>query len=135
MAKVCFLLNRFIPSSKDTEILSLYNILPNFIKISQELFEIIDIKIYTHTDTQTHRHIHADENNTCTKNKVFGPGKYSKKLKKYYTPGPMCRRTHKSLVYWITSNFLTDRRLRRICSIFVRRQHLGPLLPVKNVFP
>ena len=64
---------------------------------------------------------------------LFMTGKLMKHV--HYSPGPMCRRTHESLVYWITSNFLTDRRLRRICSIFVRRQHLGPLLPVKNVFP
>ena len=38
-------------------------ILPSFIKIGQELFEIIDQQIYIQTDTQTHRHIYADENN------------------------------------------------------------------------
>ena len=72
MAKVCVLPNQFISSLKGTEIFSLYIILPSFIKIGRELFEIIDIKIYRHTDTQTHRHIHADENNTCPKTKFLG---------------------------------------------------------------
>ena len=53
MAEVCVLLNRFISSSKGTEILSLYIILPSFIKIGQELFEIIEVNVHTHTDTQT----------------------------------------------------------------------------------
>ena len=57
-----------IPSLKATCLLSLYIILPSFIKIGQELFEIIDIKTDTHTD----RHIHAGENNTCPKTKFLG---------------------------------------------------------------
>ena len=56
MGEVCALSNRFNPSSKGSCILSFYIILPNFIKIGQELFEIIDIKIYRHTDRHTHRH-------------------------------------------------------------------------------
>ena len=68
MAEVCVLPNQFMSFLKGTEILSLYIILPNFIKIGQELFEIIDIK----TDTQTDRHIHSDENNTCLKTKFLG---------------------------------------------------------------
>ena len=59
-----------------TCILSIYIIMPNFIKIGRELFEIIDIKTHTqtdrHTDTQTDRHIHADENNTSPKTKFLG---------------------------------------------------------------
>ena len=51
MAEVCILPNRFNPG---TEILSLYIILPSFIQIGQELFEIIDQ--HTQTDTQTDRH-------------------------------------------------------------------------------
>ena len=72
MGEVCVLPNRFNPSSKGTCILSFYIIMPNFIKIGRELFEIIDIKIYTQTDRHTHRHIHADENNTCPKTKFLG---------------------------------------------------------------
>ena len=72
MGEVCILLNRFNPSSKGTCILSFYTILPNFIKIGQELFEIIDKNTHTHTHTLTHRHIHADENNTCPKSKILG---------------------------------------------------------------
>ena len=72
MAKVCVLPDRFISSSKGTEILSIYIILPSFIKIGQELFEIIDQQTHTQTHTQTHRHIHADENNTCPKTKFLG---------------------------------------------------------------
>ena len=53
MGEVWVLPNRFIPSSKGTCILSLYIIMPNFIKIGWELFEIIDIKTHGHTDTQT----------------------------------------------------------------------------------
>ena len=66
MAKVCVLLNQFISSLKGAEIFSLYIILPSFIKIGQELFEIIWEQTHRHTDTHTdrhiHRHIHADEN-------------------------------------------------------------------------
>ena len=46
--------------------------MPNFIKIGQELFEIIDIKTDRQTDTHTDRHIHADENNTCPETKFLG---------------------------------------------------------------
>ena len=74
MAEVCVLPDRFIPSSKGTDILSMYIILPGFIEIGQELFEIIWVQTLTHTqtDTQTHRHIHAVENNTCPKTKSIG---------------------------------------------------------------
>ena len=61
-------MNRLSSSSKEICLLSLYIILPTFIKIGQELFEIIDIN----TDTQTDRHIHAGENNTCPKTKFLG---------------------------------------------------------------
>ena len=53
MGKVCILLNRFNPSSKGTCILSFYTILLNFIKIGQELFEIIGVNIHRQTDTHT----------------------------------------------------------------------------------
>ena len=50
--------------------------MPNFIKIGQELFEIIEVKTDRQTDTQTdrqtHRHIHAGQNNTCPKSKILG---------------------------------------------------------------
>ena len=74
MGQVSVLPNRFIWSSKGTEILSLYIILPNFIQIGQELFEIINRQTHRHTHrhTHTHRHIHADENNTCPKTKFLG---------------------------------------------------------------
>ena len=67
-------MNRLNSSSKGTEILPFYIILPSFIKIGQELFEIIDRQTHTHThtDRHTHRHIHADENNTCPKTKFLG---------------------------------------------------------------
>ena len=68
MGEVCVLPVRFISSSKGNCLLSLYIILPSFIKIGRELFELIDIKNHTHTD----RHIHADENNTCPKTKFLG---------------------------------------------------------------
>ena len=66
LGKVCVLSTRLSSSSKGTEIILLYIILPCFIEISQEFFEIIDI------NNQTHRHIHADENNTCQKTKFLG---------------------------------------------------------------
>ena len=48
------LINRLSSSSKGTCTLSLYIILPSFIKIGQELFEINSIKrTDTHTDTHT----------------------------------------------------------------------------------
>ena len=72
MGKVCVLPNSFISSWKGTEILSLYIILPSLIKIGQELFEIIEVKIHTQTDRHTHRHNDADENNTCPKTKFLG---------------------------------------------------------------
>ena len=72
MGEVCVLPDRFISSSKGTCILSFYIILPNFIKIGQELFEIIDIKTHRHTHRQTDRHNDADENNTCPKTKFLG---------------------------------------------------------------
>ena len=72
MGEVCTLPQGFIPSSKGIYSLSLYIILPNLIKIGQELFEIIDINTYTQTDRHTDRHIHADENNTCPKTKFLG---------------------------------------------------------------
>ena len=59
--------------------------MPNFIKIGQKLFEIIDIK----THTQTHRQ--TDDTQTATytpmkinlsKNKVFGPGKKEEQYNK-----------------------------------------------------
>ena len=71
---------RLTTSSKGTELLSLYTILPSFIKIGQELFELIDGQLHTQTDRQTDTHrdrqIHANKNNTSPKNKVFGRGKY-----------------------------------------------------------
>ena len=70
MGKVCVLSNRFISSSKGICLLWLYTILPNFIKIGQEFFEIIEVNVHTHT--HTHRHIHAGENNTCPKTKFLG---------------------------------------------------------------
>ena len=68
LGKVCVLLMRSISSSKGTDILSLYTIPPNFMKIGRELFELID----GYTDRQTHRQIHADENNTSPKTKFLG---------------------------------------------------------------
>ena len=57
MGEVCVLPSTFRlnPSSKGTCILSFYIFLPTFIKIGPELFEIIDIKTYTHTHRQTDR--------------------------------------------------------------------------------
>ena len=72
LGEVCSSTNWLISSSKGTELLSLYTILPSFIEISQELFEIIEVQTLTHTDRQTDRHIHADENNTCPKSKILG---------------------------------------------------------------
>ena len=63
-----FRLSRLCSSPKGTGILSLYIILPSFIKIGQELFEINRIK----TDRHTHRHIHADEYKDCPKTKFLG---------------------------------------------------------------
>ena len=54
MGEVWVLPDGFILSSKGTCILSIYIIMPNFIKIGQKLFEIIDIKTDTQTDRQTH---------------------------------------------------------------------------------
>ena len=68
LGEVCVLSTRLISSSKGTELLSLYTILPNFKKIGQELFELIDIKPHRQADTQ----IHADENNTSPKTKFLG---------------------------------------------------------------
>ena len=65
---VCVLPNQFIPSSKRTCILSWYTLLPSFIKISHELFEINCIN----THRLTHRHNDADENDTCQKTKFLG---------------------------------------------------------------
>ena len=48
----------------------------NLIEISQKLFEIIDVK----TDRHTHRHIHADENNTCPKTKFLGQVKIGQSI-------------------------------------------------------
>ena len=45
MAEVCVLLDRFFPTS-GTAILSLYIILPNFIKIGLKLFETINIQTH-----------------------------------------------------------------------------------------
>ena len=70
LGEVCVLSARSISSSKGTELLSLYTILPSFIKIGQELFKIIDIQPHTHT--HTHTQIHADENNTSPKTKFLG---------------------------------------------------------------
>ena len=72
--KVCVLSTRSISSSKGTEILSLYTVLPNFMKIGWELFELIEwyTDTHTHTHTQTDRQIHADENNTSPKTKFLG---------------------------------------------------------------
>ena len=53
---------------KNICLLTLYIILPSFIKIGQELFEINRIK----TDRHTHRHIHADEYKDCPKTKFLG---------------------------------------------------------------
>ena len=53
MDEVCVLPDRFISSSKRTCLLSLYIILPGFIKIGRELFEIIEVQTHTHTHTQT----------------------------------------------------------------------------------
>ena len=72
MSKICVLPNWFNPSSKRTCIVSFYIILPSFIKIGQKLFEIIDKNTHWHTHSLTHRHIHADENNTCPKSKILG---------------------------------------------------------------
>ena len=66
-------------------ILSLYIILPSFIEIGQELFEIIEVSTQTQTDTQTHRHIHADENNTCPKTKFLGQVNIVKDCVEFYT--------------------------------------------------
>ena len=70
LGEVCVVSMRSISSSKGTEILSLYNILPRFIKIGQELFELSvgQTDRHTHTDRQ----IHADENNTSPKTKFLG---------------------------------------------------------------
>ena len=54
LGEVCVLSTRLISSSKRTEIISLYIILPSFIKIGQELFEIIGVQTHTHTHRQTH---------------------------------------------------------------------------------
>ena len=70
-------MSRLNSSSKGTELLSLYTILPSFIKIGQELFEIIDIQPHTHTNTQTHTQNDADENNTSPKTKFLGEVKIS----------------------------------------------------------
>ena len=74
LGEVCVLSTRLSSFLKGIEIISLYNILPSFIKISQQLFEIMDIQTHTHrqTDKQTDRHIHADVNNTCPKSKILG---------------------------------------------------------------
>ena len=70
MGEVCALSNRLNPSLKGSCILSYNMILPNFIIIGQELFEMIEVN--TDRKTDTHRHIHADENYTCPKSKIFG---------------------------------------------------------------
>ena len=57
-------MNRLSSSSKGTCTLLLYIILPSFIKIGQELFEIIDPQ--THRQTHKGRHLHADENNASS---------------------------------------------------------------------
>ena len=73
MDDVSVLPDRFIPSLTKTRLIFLYIILLSFIKIGH-FFEIIKVKTHTQTHRQTDRHIHSDENNTCQKNKVFGPG-------------------------------------------------------------
>ena len=60
-------MNRLSSSSKGTCIWSLLIILPSFIKIGQELFELIEEQTWPHTD----RHNDADENNTCPKTKFL----------------------------------------------------------------
>ena len=68
MDKVCVLPDRFFSTSERTCILSLYTILPSFIKIGQELFEIIEV------NTQTHTHRHTD---TYTRMKIIPVQKQS----------------------------------------------------------
>ena len=52
----------FGPGKKEPEFYHYKIFLPSFIKIGQEIFEIIDIHNHTHTDTQTHTQ--ADKINT-----------------------------------------------------------------------
>ena len=83
MGEVCALPNRFHLTSKRMCIVPKYIILLSFIKIGQDLFEIIDINTHTHEHTRahTHRHIHADENSTCPKTKFLGQVNISLDLK------------------------------------------------------
>ena len=75
--EVCVLSKWSISFSKGTELLSLYAILPNFIKIGQELSELW----LPQTHRQTDRQIHADENNTSPKTKFLGEVKIEIELK------------------------------------------------------
>ena len=52
MDEVWILPDRFIPSLKGTCNLLLYIILPNFIKIGQELFEIIWVQTHTSKENE-----------------------------------------------------------------------------------
>ena len=84
MSEVFVLKKRFISSLKGTEIVSLYIILLNFIKNrSRTFWDKLGADSQTYRHINTHRHIHADENNTSPKNKVFGPGNYHM-LNMYY---------------------------------------------------
>ena len=60
LGEVCVLSTRLISSSKGTELLSLYTILPSFIEIGQELFEIIERHTHRQTDRHTHTHRQTD---------------------------------------------------------------------------
>ena len=64
-------MNRLSSSSKGTCLLSLSIILPSFIKIGQELFEIIEVN----TQTQTHRHTRMKI--IPIQKQSFGPGNES----------------------------------------------------------
>ena len=68
LGEVCVLSVRSISSLKGTELLALYTILPIFIKIGQELFELS----VGQTDTHTDRQIHVNGNNTSPKTKFLG---------------------------------------------------------------
>ena len=63
MGEVCVLPNRFISSLKGICLLLFYIILPSFINIGQELFEIIDIKTdrYGDFNISNGRGIHSTE--------------------------------------------------------------------------
>ena len=72
LGEVALLPKQLISSSKGTELLSLYTILPSFIQIGQELFELSVAQTHRHTDTHPDRQIHANENNTSPKTKFLG---------------------------------------------------------------